>query len=387
METYLLFVVLGSLLLVGLITDELGRRTRLPRVTLLMLFGLAVGPAGLDLLPRAFQDWYEFLATAALTMVAFLLGGQLSMSTLRRQGRTIFLVSISVVVLTALIVFTGFVAIGIPLVLALLLAGIAPATDPAATQDVVRQSNAQGPFVDTLLGVVAVDDAWGLIIFSLLLVVANSVVGDGSAASLLHGLWEITGAIFIAAALGFPAALLTGRLKPGEPIQAEALGLVFICAGVALWFEVSFLLAGMMLGAIVVNLARHHSRPFHEIEHIEWPFMVFFFVLAGASLRIETFQDIGLVGMAYIVLRILGRLFGGWLGCALAGTPTAYRRWMGLALTPQAGVAIGMALVAGDQFPELAETLLAVSIGTSIVFEVFGPVLTQFALMKVGAVR
>jgi len=143
-------------------------------------------------------------------------------------------------------------------------------------------------------------------------------------------------------------------------------------------------LAGMVAGAIVVNLAKHHSRPFHEIEHIEWPFMVFFFVLAGASLRLDSLYDIGLIGLAYLALRTLARVFGGWIGGIMAGTPILHRRWIGLALIPQAGVALGMALVAANHFPQFAETLLAVTIGTTIVFEVVGPILTQRALRKVG---
>jgi Kef-type K+ transport system membrane component KefB len=383
MDLHVLFLALGGLLFVSLVTDEIGRRTRLPRVTLLILFGVAVGPSGLDLLPRAFQDWYEFLASVALTMVAFLLGGKLSFAALRSHGKTILAVSLSVVILTALLVGIGLIAIGTPVPIALLLAGIATATAPAATQDVVRQTRAKGPFTDTLLAVVAVDDAWGLVVFSLLLAVAKGIAGDGTLAILGHGLWELGGALAIGAAVGLPAAFLTGRLKPGE-MQAEALGLVFLCAGLAIWLGVSFLLAGMVAGAIVVNLAKHHSRPFHEIEHIEWPFMVFFFVLAGASLHLDSLYDIGLIGLAYLVLRTLARVIGGWIGGFVADAPILHRRWIGLALIPQAGVALGMALVAAVHFPDLGETLLAVTIGTAIVFEVIGPILTQHALRRVG---
>jgi NhaP-type Na+/H+ or K+/H+ antiporter len=159
MDLHVLFLALGGLLFVGLVIDEIGRRTRLPRVTLLILFGVAAGPSGLDLLPRAFQDWYEFLASVALTMVAFLLGGKLSFAALRSHGKTILAVSLAVVILTALLVGVGLIAIGTPISMALLLAGIATATAPAATQDVVRQTRAKGPFTDTLLAVVAVDDA------------------------------------------------------------------------------------------------------------------------------------------------------------------------------------------------------------------------------------
>lgn len=339
------------------------------------------------MLPRAFQDWYEFIASVALTMVAFLLGGRLSLPALRKHGKTILMVSLTVVVLTAVIVGLGLIAIGTPIILALLLAGIATATAPAATQDVVRQARAKGPFTDTLLGIVAVDDAWGLIVFSLLLVLAGAIAGGGVYAILGHCLWELGGALAVGAAVGLPAVFLTGRLKPGEPIQAEALGLVFLCAGLAIWLGVSFLLAGMVAGAIVVNLAKHHRRPFHEIEHIEWPFMVLFFVLAGASLDLDSFNVIWGISIAYIVLRTFSRVLGGWLGGRLAGASILHRRWIGLALIPQAGVALGMALVASNHFPDLAETLLAITIGTAIIFEVFGPILTLVALCKVGEAK
>lgn len=384
MDMHAFLIALGALLLVGLVADEIGRRTSLPRVTLLILFGLAVGPSGFDLLPQAFQDWYEFLASVALTMVAFLLGGRLSLPELRSHGKTILAVSLVVVVLTAILVGLGLMAVGTPVILALLLAGIATATAPAATQDVVRQERAKGPFTETLLGIVAVDDAWGLIAFSLLLVVARSINGDGGAVILEQSLWELGGALVVGAAVGLPAAYLTGRLKPGEPMQSEALGVVFLCAGLAVWLGASFLLAGMVAGMIVANLAEHHRRPFHEIEHIEWPFMVLFFVLAGASLKLEALDVIGPLCLAYVVLRTLGRIMGGWLGGFLSGAPTVHRRWIGLALVPQAGVALGMALVGAQYFPDLAETLLAVTISSAIIFEVFGPILTLLALRKVG---
>mgnify|MGYP001821158722 CR=1 FL=1 len=379
-------IALGGLLLVGLLTDEIGRRTRLPRVTLLVLFGIAAGPSGFDLLPQGIQDWYEFLASTALTMVAFLLGGKLSRARLRGHGKTIVVLSGAVVALTATLVGIGLLAIGTPLVLALLLAGIATATAPAATQDVVRQTRAKGPFTDILLGVVALDDIWGLVVFSLLLDLAKAIAGDGSAAILAHGAWELGGSLAVGAAVGFPAAYFTGRLKPGEPVQSEALGVVFLCAGLSIWLGVSFLLAGMVAGAIVVNLATHHSRPFHEIEPVEWPFMVFFFVLAGASLHLDRLDEIGAIGFAYIFLRSISRLLGGWIGGRMAGAPSLHCRWIGPALIPQAGVALGMALVGSNHFPDLGEQLLAITVGTMVVFELAGPLLTQMALQRVGEV-
>ncbi len=384
MDTHVIFLVLGGLLLLGLLADEIGRRTRVPRVTLLILFGVAAGQSGFSLLPRAFHGWYDFMATTALAMVAFLLGGRLSLNSMREHGRVILSVSLAVVVTTTLVVSVGLIIVGTPVALALVLAGIATATAPAATQDVVRQTGAKGPFTDTLLGIVAIDDAWGLIAFSFLLVLAKAIGGGGGLAILSSGLWEVGGAVALGVALGLPAAYFTGRLSPGEPSQAEALGLVFLCAGFAGWLGVSFLLVGIVVGAIVVNCARHHSRPFHEIENVEWPFMVLFFVLSGATLHIESLATIGVIGITFILLRTLSRILGGWLGSTLARAKELHRVWIGPALMPQAGVALGMALVASNEFPQYSESLLALAVGTTVVFELAGPLMTWVALRKVG---
>ena len=387
MSMHAIFITLGGLLLLGLLSDEIGRRTRLPRVTILILFGVLIGQSGFDLLPPSIVDWYDFLATTALTMVAFLLGGKLSARALRAHGGEIIIISLVVVLVTTILVGVGLAFAGVPLLLAFVLACIATATDPAAIQDVVRQTRSKGPFTDVLLGIVAVDDAWGLILFSLFLVVANAILGNGTTSVLWGSLVEIGGALLVGVAVGLPAAFLTGRIRSGEPMQAEALGLVFLCAGLATWFEVSFLLSGMISGVIVANLAKHHSRPFHEIEHIEWPFMVLFFILAGASLNLASFTEIGLFGVAYIILRTLSRIVGGWFGCRLAMASSVQTRWMGAALIPQAGVAIGMALVASSHFPEIKEPLLALTIGTTVFFELLGPLVAQIALTKVGEAK
>jgi Kef-type K+ transport system membrane component KefB len=380
MESHFALLALGGLLLAGIVADEIGQRTRLPRVTLLIIFGVVAGPSGLQLLPEELSQWYEFLAAIALTMVAFLLGGSLSQERLRSNGRSILIISLAVVVLTTTIVFGGLLAIGVPTVLAILMAGIATATAPAATQDAIRQIGAEGPFTDTLIGIVAIDDAWGLIVFSILL----SFAGQGDLSAIAHGMWELAGAIFVGVAVGVPAALLTGRLKVGEPMQAEALGVVLLVAGMSIWLEVSFLLAGITAGTIVANFARHHARPFHEIENIEWPFMVLFFILSGAALHLGNLAVIGWLGVAFIILRTVSRLLAGWIGASLAGAPRLHRRYIGMALLPQAGVALGMALVASSRFPELQEIIMVTTIGTTVVFELIGPISTQYAIRKVG---
>ena len=140
----------------------------------------------------------------------------------------------------------------------------------------------------------------------------------------------------------------------------------------------------IVLGSVVANLAKHHRRPFHEIEGIEWPFMIVFFVLAGASLEIDALWLAGAGLAGYVILRFAGRIIGAWLGGALCGDEPAERWWMGLAMLPQAGVALGMALVAAQRLPTLGEIIIPVVVGATVVFELVGPVFTRLALRRVG---
>lgn len=387
MEAYALpLLVLGGLFLAGLAADQLGRKTRLPRVTLLLLCGLAVGGAGFDVVPDSLSSQYELFSVIALTMVAFLLGGALSMQKLRRHGIPILVISLSIVGMTVLVVALGLAAMGVPVSAALALGAIATATAPAATFDVIRETGIKSGFTDTLKGIVAIDDAWGLIVFSLVMVFASDGWTNGAANGLLlASLTEIAGSVALGLAIGLPGAVLTGRLSDGEPLRVEALGLTFVTAGLALWLDLSFLIAGMTAGAVIVNLARHHTRAFHEIEHIQWPFMLIFFILAGATLEIETLGLIGGVGLAYVVLRSLSRLVGGWIGATLARVPRRDRLWYGPALLPQAGVAIGMSLMAAEYIPSQASLITAVTIGSTVVFELFGPLIAALAIRRTAS--
>ena len=374
-----LYATLGGIFLVGLALDALGRRVHVPRVTLLMLLGLILGPGVLDSLPGAILDLGHAFSPLALTMIAFLVGSKLEARWLRTEGPEVIVLSLAVVSTSVCVVTGGLWLIGVPIASALLLGAISASTAPAATMDVIRQSGRRGRFANNLQGIVAVDDIWGLLLFSVALTLVGVTTGNGATA-IQDGLRETGGALLLGLAIGIPGAALTGRVKPGEPTLIEALGLVFLTAGLALHFEVSFLLAGTCAGAIISNFARHHERPFHEIERIEWPFLLLFFMLAGAGLHLDGFGEIWWIAAAYAALRIGARLAGGHLGGWLAGSAPGVGWKTGMALMPQAGVAIGMALVAAERMPEIGAAVLSITIATTVIFELIGPVMTQFAL-------
>jgi Kef-type K+ transport system membrane component KefB len=377
-------LTLGSIFLAGLVADIIGRYTRLPRVTLLLLLGVCVGPLGFDLFPDSSAEWFPFVADLALVMVAFLLGGELTLALFREHGRAVLVISLVVVAFTAAIVGAGLLMLGWPIPVALLLAAIATSTDPAAVSDVVREANARGPLTKTLLGVVAIDDAWGIAAMSFALAV---VVGIGSPEAArvvaLDGFIDLAGAVLVGCALGVPLALLSGRVRSGEPTQAEALGGVMLCGGVALLLDVSFLLAAMTMGVVVANLGRHHRRPFRAIEGIEWPFLVLFFVLSGASLQVAELGTVAELTLGYVLLRLLGRVVGGWLGSLLCGRSSSTRT-LGVALLPQAGIAIGMALVISQHVPEVGSVILTATVAGTILFEILGPIFTRLVVIRSG---
>ena len=382
-----MLITIGAIFIAGLLADLLGRHTPLPRVTLLLLAGVLVGPSVMDLLPPFTERWFPVLTNIALAMIGFLIGGQLTPDALHKLGRRVLVLSASKVLLASLFVGIGLLLAGAGLQAALLLAGIAPATAPAATYDVVHESGAEGEFTQTLLGLVAIDDAWGIMLFTVLFSVAQALAGDGGeAGELLGAVWELSGAIALGAVLGLPMAWLTGRVREGEPTQAEALGFVMLCSGIALWLEVSYLLACVTLGAVVASRAKHHSRPFRAIEGIEWPYLILFFLLAGAALELGSLQAVGLIGAVYILLRSAGLYAGAQLGGRLGGAPPRIYHWIGFAVLPQAGIALGLALVAAQSFPELESLILPTVFGSTVIFELLGPVATRFALRRAGEV-
>ena len=382
-QTAQILLALGGILLLGLATDVIGQRTVLPRVTLMLLFGMLIGPEVLDWIPVVITDRFELIASMALVMVGFLLGSRLTHDTLKRCGMEIISISVTAVIVTALIVLLGLFLVGVPLDIAILLGCIAAATAPAATVDIVMESDYKGRFADLLLAVVALDDAWGLIIFSMGLALVAAMAGvEDHASHLLMALQDIGGAAILGLLIGLPAAYMTGRIRQGQPMLVEALGLVFVCGGLAIWLNVSFLIASMVMGAVVANLATHHEYPVHAIAEIAWPFMVTFFVLAGALLDFSTLRDIGLIGAVYVVCRITGKVLGAGLGSRLSRSSVASSRWIGVAMLPQAGAAMGMALVATSLLPEYRQVVLSVVISTTVFFELIGPTFTRLALRR-----
>ena len=384
----LFLISLGGVLLLGLFTHTISDRSFLPRVTMLIIFGLMIGDQGLDILPSYFTDHFNLVANLTLIMVGFVLGSKLSKSTFENAAKKIITISLVTAIVTALFVTLGLILVGTDAKLAILLGAIASATAPAAIVDVVKESKIENEFTDTLLSVVALDDVWALLLFAFsMAIVANIDTGLLDASFLIGASRDIFGAVLVGVILGIPCAYMSGRVREGQPIMLEALGMVSICAGIAIYLDVSPLIACIVLGAMVVNLAKHHVSSFHAIEDIESLFLVVFFVIAGASLELHMLRDIGFMGVSYIVLRCVGKYLGALIGTQMSASQETPIRWMRFALLPQAGVAIGMALVAASRFPEYQQSLITLVIGSTVFFELIGPICTRMSILRASQIE
>ncbi|MEQ9547115.1 MAG: cation:proton antiporter [Marinobacter sp.] len=377
-------LLIGGTLLLAVAAHGVGQRIHIPRVTLLLLLGALAGPELLDLLPPDADEHFGFITQLTLAMVGFLLGERMYMKDLK-DGREALIVSLVVTLVTAAFVAGAVWLVTSNLPASLLLGAVATATAPAATLDVLREAGANGPLTRLIYQVVAIDDAWGVILFSVCLVSAELLMGNGGTGlgSLGIGIVEVGGSLVLGTILGLPMAWLTGRIRPGEPMLLESAGFVFLAAGIAGLLGLSYLLTCMTLGVVVANQARHHVRPFRSIDGISEPFLALFFFMAGYQLEWSMLPALGALGVAYVGARIAGRLAGGQIGGYLAGSAPHNRRRIGACLMPQAGVALGLALVATDRLPELTY-ILPLVIGATVVFELVGPPLTLIKLRHAG---
>ncbi|MEO5346061.1 MAG: cation:proton antiporter [Magnetococcus sp. YQC-9] len=377
-------MTLGALFLIGFSADALARRVLLPRVTLLLLCGMLLGPTVTGIVSTKQQGWLIVVAQATLCMVGFLLGGRITLGGLKRYGRTVLIISLTILTITSTLMFSGMLWAGAPLSAAILLASICLTTDPVAPTDVIHEMRADGPFTRVLMGTIATNDTLGFVLFTIALSVAALFHPSVVPHSFWQVLWELGGAIVIGALMGRILAFVCDHVHGPDTLLAGTLGLLVICGTLAQRAHSSFFLAVMIMGSVTVNSGQRPWKPFKIIERFLWPFLILFFLLAGANLKPRAMLDIGLISGVYLACRMLGEVFGGWLGATLSGAAAPTRHWLGPALLPQAGVAMSMTFIAVQRFPDLTDLLLPVVISGVVVFELVGPIMTRLALVRVG---
>jgi len=376
--------VIGLFLMFGGRGYAIARYLRLPRVTLLVVSGLIIGPSVLNLVPDEILELFPFMSYIALAMIAFRLGEAFINLDFKKSGPAVFFISFGKAIAASSLVFTVAYLIEGDLVLALLLAGLAPASAPAGILDVISETKAKGPLTNTILTVLAFDNVLGVTLFSTALVAAQTISGRGEPTQeILSGLWEIGGAFVLGFAIGWVMARLAGALKVGKPSLLEITGFVLLCAGLAYQLHISYLLACIVLGATVAkNRAQPKKNIFVTVEDVSEPFVVLFFLLAGCELDLSAIKALGLVGVAYVLARCLGFVIGGGTAARLVKAEPIVREHIGWSLFPQAGLALGLAVITLERFPQVGQFLVSIIVSTTVVFELFGPTVTRWRLFK-----
>lgn len=423
-----IFLYIALLFLVALLSTRLMKIIKLPNVTGFIITGIIMGPFVFGLLFNHFsydgiKDGiiYQFVSkiswvsTIALGFIAFSIGTSFKVSTLKAVGKRVIIITIfeslfaSILVLIALLIGHVLFPQYISLEMALTLGAIAAATAPAATLMVIKQYKARGELVDTLLPVVALDDASALILFAILFQIATSISGGGGFdlyKMVFKPLIEIVLSLAIGAILGFLISFMNRFFKSRNNRLVICIFAIFASVGIYYLFknkqlggfELSSLLMCMMIGAIYSNFSKQSGPTLDVVERFTSPIYMMFFVLSGASLDLSIFVSntgfiVLLIALTYIIFRVLGKWSGAFTGATLSKSDDKIRKWLGFTLIPQAGVAIGLATTASTLFSENEATkeagalILAIILTSTLVYELIGPMISKWALKKAGEIE
>ena len=388
MEEPNLFLALAVILLSGLFCGRVVKHLRLPNVKGYLLAGLLLGPYVLGFLQDGMLEGLNFISEMALAFIAFSIGGEFKASYFRRVGATPIVIALCEGLGAVVVVTLALYLSGQSLPFSLILGAIASATAPAATVLVIKQYKAKGPLTSTLLSVVALDDAVALIAFGFSVALAKSLSGSGAfkLSSLLAPLGEVALSLLLGAALGALFLLPLHFFKKDSNRLCITVAFVFLGTALADMVGASALLTNMVMGAALVNLTKSAPDIFRIADFVTPPIFTMFFVVSGAELNLSVLPVVGLAGAVYIIMRVVGKWLGASLGAAVMHADPVIKKYLGPTLIPQAGVAIGLTLVAREVVPEHAAAIRAIVLCGTLIYEIIGPMVAKICLTKAGEI-
>ena len=390
-----IIVSIALMLICGFAVTRITKRLRLPNVTAYIVAGILIGPYCLNLVPKGVVSGMDFIADIALAFIAFSTGEFFKFDTLKKSGAKVVVITVFEAVLASVLVFiVTYFMLGLELNFSIVLAALASATAPASTVMTIRQTHARGDFVDTLLQVVALDDVVGLVAYSIAISVAlSSATGAFHAASVLKPL-AVNVLVFLLGGLFgvFLKLLLHKRSTDNRLIVSVAL--LFAFCGICAMLDVSPLLGCMSMGMIYINLTGD-ERLFQQLNYFNPPILLLFFVRSGLNFDlgalVNTSESIGttpllVVGVLYFLVRIIGKYAGAFFGCLVTKKDKKVRNFLGLALIPQAGVAIGLAATGARTLGgEPGKALETIILASSVLYELIGPACAKLSLYLSGS--
>ena len=425
--TFPIFAYVAVLLLAALLSTRLMKILKLPNVTGYIITGIIVGPFIFGLLFNNFTydgikegviyqyiDKISWVSTVALGFIAFSIGTSFKIQTLKAVGKRVIIITVlealcaSLFVIAALMIAHFMFPNHVSWELVLTLGAIASATAPAATLMVIKQYRARGPLVNTLLPVVALDDAAALILFAILFQISMTLAGGGDFSiykMLVKPILEILMSLGFGAVLGFFISLMNKFFLSRNNRLIFCIFSVFAALGIYMifkqeqlgGFELSSLLMCMMAGAIYTNMRKDSDRTLDVMDRFTSPIYMMFFVISGASLDLTVFfSKSGLVvvsiAVTYLLFRVGGKWLGAFTGASITHCEPQVKKYLGLTLVPQAGVAIGLATTSSKLFSlheatqEASVLIIAIILTSTLIYELFGPMISKYALNKAGEI-
>lgn len=383
------FTNLALMIFVGMLLGRLVKKIKLPNVTGYLLAGLLLGPGVLGILSDDFLDSASVISDAALGFIAFSIGNEFKISYFKRVGATPIVIATLESFFAVVFVTAALKLIGCTTTFSLVLGSIAAATAPAATIMVIKQYKARGPVTETLLSVVAIDDATALIMYSVSIAIATALSGGVTNTSqlILKPVIEIGGALLVGAVLGFLFLIPMKYFKKDGNRLSIIIAFIFMGLGLSELCGFSSLLFCMAMGTVVANFSPDVNHVMNLCDKITPPIFMLFFVASGAGLKLSVLPSVGAAGVVYILVRVLGKMFGASLGAIICKTDKNTKKYLGPALIPQAGVAIGLSLAASSVVPEYATEIRTVILCGTLIYELVGPVVSKTCLKKAGEIK
>lgn len=392
--------MIGLSLILGWAAGLACRKIKVPMVVGYIVVGIVLGKSLLGIFNNGNIKGLYFITYIALACIGFDIGGELALEKIRKLGKSIIYISLLETVGATVLVTIAVYLYTKKLYIAFIFGALAAATAPAATVDVLREYQSSGPLTTTTFAVVGIDDAYAVMIYAFASFFAKMLLSKKHlqvAEAVLKPLGEIFGSLAIGAAIGLVFLFVVRKYTARRGLLVLTWGVIILTTGLTNWLHFSLILANMALGLTIVNATRwKRDDVFELIRGTTAPVFVIFFVLVGAQLDASKLVSLGVIGLLYIVFRSMGKMSGAYLGGVISDAPSNVRKYVGLCLFSQAGVAIGLSIQTAITFGggryghagvDLGVMAISVIAATSLVFQLIGPPSTRYAIMKAGEVR
>ena len=389
---------LGIILICGFLMTRLTKLLKLPNVTAYIVIGILIGPFVINLIPKDFIDYTDFISDIALAFIAFSAGEFFKIDVIKKSiGKSVIITLLETVITFALIFLICFLALGLEAPFALVLAALASATAPTSTIMTIKQTKSNGQYVNTLLEVLAIDSVVSLLLYTISISIFVGATNGGSLTFADVGLplLKMLLCLVIGVIFGFALRFLISSKRTTDNRLIIVVAVLLLFCGICALFGQSPLLGGMAIGTVYTNMSKKEEKIFAQVNYFIPPIMLIFFVRGGMSLNFSVFgQPSSLTVVPFIVIviifllvRFVGKYGGSYLGSVMTRQPKETRNYLGLGLIPQASVAIALATMAartlrsyGDIYEDYAAALLAIILASSIIFEIVGPALAKLGL-------